>query len=148
MSEQKQIPNGTANVNVTLGSPDSEVARRFPCPLCATPLDLRESRKNKPYCVCNTCGVQIFFRGKNGISRLRKLLEEHDRIVGGPTAIATPAIALFNRVEQLRAQKSELKQRRPLIFPDEALEHTISAVDLEIARLQVALERMSGSSKR
>jgi hypothetical protein len=91
--------------------------------------------------------VQIFFRGKEGISRLQRLLQQHDRLVGRLPAIATPAIAAFNRLEQLRAQKNELQQRRPLILTDADLEHTLSAVDLEISRLQVALEQMSGGSK-
>jgi hypothetical protein len=96
--------------------------------------------------VCNPCGVQLFFRGKAGISRLRKLLSEHERVPGGPTAIAGPAITLFNRLEHLRAQKNELQQRRPLIFTDDDLEHTISAVEREIAHVQTALARVSRPS--
>ena len=139
MSDQPSNTEKT-NVNVMLGC-------NFPCPLCGTHLDIRRSRANKPYCVCNPCGVQIFFRGKDGISRLRRMLEEHDRIIGSVPAVATPAIAAFNRLEQLRAQKNELQQRRPLIFTDEDLENTISAVDREIARLQTELGRISGDGK-
>ncbi|NOT26095.1 MAG: hypothetical protein HOP16_08325 [Acidobacteria bacterium] len=136
-----------ANVNVTLAEEATTPEHRtFPCPLCSAQLELRESRSNKPYCVCNTCGLQIFFRGKVGISRLGKLLEERDRIIGRGMAIASPAIATFERVEQLRAHKNELQRRRSLIFADDDLEHTISAVDREIASLQLLLEQMSGTS--
>src|SRR5688572_9627805 len=58
------------NVNVTLESAQKSTSATFPCPLCRTALELRRSRANKPYCVCNPCGVQIFFRGKKGIARL------------------------------------------------------------------------------
>jgi DNA-directed RNA polymerase subunit RPC12/RpoP len=135
-----------ANVNVTLAD-DSAIPpyRRFPCPSCGVHLELRESRSKKPYCVCNTCGVQVFFRGKVGISRLSKLLDEHERLIGSPITVAAPAIAAFDRLEQLRAHKNELERRRPLIFSDNDLEHTILAVDREIARLQLVLEQMSSA---
>jgi hypothetical protein len=92
--------------------------------------------------------VQIFFRGKSGISRLRRLLREYDRLVAASTAFAAPAIAVFDQLEALRAQRRELERRRPLIFTNEDLEHTISAVDRDIARLQTALGQMSGDTKR
>jgi predicted RNA-binding Zn-ribbon protein involved in translation (DUF1610 family) len=135
------------NVDVTLAAAPSEAAHRFPCPLCGTQLDLRQSRAKKPYCVCDSCGVQLFFRGKNGITRLRRLLEAHDRLVGGPTPIVTPAIFVFDRLEQLRVQKTELLRRRPLIFTDDDLEHTIEAVEREMARLQSVLAQMAGGGK-
>jgi DNA-directed RNA polymerase subunit RPC12/RpoP len=50
-------------------------ARRFPCPICSMPQDVRGSKKGKPYITCNTCGVQVFIRGKVGIAEFNKLLE-------------------------------------------------------------------------
>ena len=44
----------------------------FPCPVCKKDLDIRVSKKQKPYCVCQDCGVQLFVRGKRGISRFEK----------------------------------------------------------------------------
>ncbi len=140
-------PGSDRNVNVTLPEDSTEPRRTFPCPLCATGLDVRESRARKPYCVCTSCGVQIFFRGKTGISRLRRLIDEHERLLGGSSSIAPPAIALFNRVEQLRAHRHDLQERRPFILTDEDLEHAIAAVDVELARVQETLARMSTSSK-
>ena len=133
------------NVDVTLApSPAPEPARLFPCPLCATQLDVRQSFRNKPYCVCQSCGVQIFFRGQKGISRLRRLLDEHKRLIGGPV---TPAVAVFNQLEQLRSQRRELEQRRPLIFSDADLEHAIAALERDIERLQQTLLDFSRASK-
>ena len=135
------------NVNVTLDSEPSPSPRKFPCPLCATELDLRDSRRSKPYCVCHSCGVQIFFRGKTGIARLHRMLQEHDRFVGALATVATPAIAAFNRLEQLRAQKSELERRRSFLSTDDDLENAISAVGVEIRRLQIVLEQLSSGIK-
>ena len=44
----------------------------FQCPLCQKGLEIKISKKQKPYCVCLDCGIQLFIRGKQGISRLKK----------------------------------------------------------------------------
>ncbi len=46
----------------------------FPCPLCQRGLDIRISKKDKPYCVCSDCGLQLFIRNEEGVSRLEKKL--------------------------------------------------------------------------
>lgn len=51
-------------------------AQSFPCPLCLVPLRVRSSKKNKPYVVCDACGVQMFVRTKPGITRLASLMAE------------------------------------------------------------------------
>jgi len=50
-------------------------ARRFPCPICSMPQDVRGSKQGKPYITCNTCGVQVFVRGKLGIAAVERLLD-------------------------------------------------------------------------
>lgn len=49
---------------------------RFPCPICGEGLDVRESKKHKPYLVCDRCGVQMFVRSETGIRKFRQLVEE------------------------------------------------------------------------
>jgi DNA-directed RNA polymerase subunit RPC12/RpoP len=46
----------------------------LPCFLCHKELDLRISKTEKPYFVCEDCGIQIFVRGKKGIKRLEQSL--------------------------------------------------------------------------
>ena len=146
MSERTPAP-ADAYVNGTLGGEPLQYPRTFPCPLCGTDLDLRQSCKQKPYCVCTDCGLQIFFRGKLGISRLRALLNDGAQRVGGPTAHAAAAVSAFSRLEQLREQKYTLEQKRGLIFTDLDLEHAIAALDHDIARVQHILDEMSSGSK-
>lgn len=50
--------------------------RCFPCPLCGEGLDIRESKKRKPYVVCNACGVQLFVRNEAGMRRFEKLISD------------------------------------------------------------------------
>ena len=45
----------------------------LPCPTCFKDLPQRTSRKNKPYFVCESCGVQVFVRFEKGIERLRQI---------------------------------------------------------------------------
>jgi hypothetical protein len=47
----------------------------FPCPLCLQPLDVRMSKRKKPYVICSPCGVQMFVRERAGIETLSALVE-------------------------------------------------------------------------
>jgi DNA-directed RNA polymerase subunit RPC12/RpoP len=49
--------------------------KTFPCPLCGRGLEVRESKKQKPYVVCDPCGVQLFVRNVEGISAFERLIE-------------------------------------------------------------------------
>ncbi len=55
---------------------DIEEQRRFPCPLCEEGLDVRQTKKQKPYVICNPCGVQLFVRGERGIRMFEQLVAE------------------------------------------------------------------------
>ena len=46
----------------------------IPCPLCRHNLAVRWTFKEKPYVVCNDCGVQLFIRAQEGIERLAQLI--------------------------------------------------------------------------
>jgi hypothetical protein len=46
----------------------------FPCPLCLNPLDVRQSKKRKPYVCCDVCGLQLFVRNDTGIRKLQYLI--------------------------------------------------------------------------
>lgn len=48
----------------------------FPCPICLRPLDVRTSKRDKPYVICSPCGVQMFVREKAGIAAFQSLVEQ------------------------------------------------------------------------
>ncbi len=48
-------------------------ARKAPCPVCGVLVPVKHTRKGKPYWHCNECLVQVFIRGKVGMSRFRRL---------------------------------------------------------------------------
>ena len=142
-----QAKTAGAHVNVTLAGTKNAPKSTFPCPLCGAALDLRESRVRKPYCVCNSCGIQIFFRGKVGISRLNDLAVA-GKAPAGVVFGGNKASLAFTRLEQLRAQRKQLEQKRPLIFADRDLENAITALDREIAEVQLAIDRLANAGRR
>jgi len=48
----------------------------FPCPVCLKPLDVRMTKRKKPYVICSPCGVQMFIRERAGIEAFGKLVEQ------------------------------------------------------------------------
>jgi len=52
---------------------------KFPCPVCTKPLEVRLTKKDKPYVTCDPCGVQLFIRGPVGIQEFERLVERGNR---------------------------------------------------------------------
>ena len=48
----------------------------FPCPVCLKPLDVRTSKRKKPYVICSPCGVQMFIRERAGIEAFGNLVKQ------------------------------------------------------------------------
>jgi hypothetical protein len=138
--------------NVTLGplpssTSDNPLAEmKFPCCLCSSNLDIKISKKGKPYCTCESCGIQTFFRGKTAISRLKSLLNKSD-IVAGNSPGTVQGLILWNKIVQLKAQKIELEEKQGVIIRDPDLANFISTVDNEIKRVQGELRKLSGKSR-
>jgi len=57
---------------------DLNVNKMFPCPVCASPRPVKQTKKAKPYIVCDPCGVQVFIRGPEGIASFNRLVERAD----------------------------------------------------------------------
>jgi transcription elongation factor Elf1 len=47
----------------------------FPCPVCTQAREVKVTKKDKPYLICDSCGVQVFVRGPAGIEEFRRLLQ-------------------------------------------------------------------------
>ena len=116
--------------------------KEFPCPLCGAGLPILISKVQKPYCTCNSCGVQIFVRGKTGIARLKEMANA-GILVSVKTDSASHGINLLNRLEQLKLQKEELKEKSGIIFKNENVENVIRMVDVEIEKVQGELARIA-----
>jgi hypothetical protein len=141
----------TDNVNVTLdplwAAFPEFLWKEFPCPVCGAGLPILISKVKKPYCTCNSCGMQLFVRGKVGISRLRKLARD-GILISSSGESASHGIALLNRLEQLKLQRRDLILKRPLIFPDSNVENAIDLVDAEIESVQGELAQLASLKRK
>jgi hypothetical protein len=133
-----------AQRNVTLQNPASLAeglqGKPFPCPLCGVALPLELTRTEKPYCTCNGCGIQIFFRGKTAIRRLQNLLSTQQAIAEDFHGTSA-ALALYNRLAHLKEKRDELEQQQGIIFRDRDVDTTIAAINREIQQTQTQLEK-------
>lgn len=57
----------------------TKTSDKFPCPVCTQPLEVRLTKKDKPYVTCDPCGVQLFIRGPVGIEEFTRLIERGNR---------------------------------------------------------------------
>ena len=76
----------------------------FPCPVCNMALRIKISQKQKPYCMCLECGIQIFFRGQVGIKRLHEMIRSEEAVAAEVLGPAR-AISRYNHLQHLKRQK-------------------------------------------
>jgi DNA-directed RNA polymerase subunit RPC12/RpoP len=84
---------------------------KIPCFLCSQELRLRRDKHEKPYFVCDSCGMQIFVRGRQGIENLAQLIEmlrerdfpfrEHARVLHEIQAVLTELRGVEKEIEKL-----------------------------------------------
>ena len=119
-----------------------------PCFLCGNFREVRKSKREKPYIVCDPCGVQIFIRRETGIELLNGLIISISR---NKTSFFFPSIgdprllALVNRMEQLQAKREELNSQVGIFNwegSNKGKNVAIKALDGEIERLQKVLRAL------
>lgn len=54
------------------------IPQEIPCFLCGDFQKLLLTKNNKPYFICNTCGIQAFIRKTEGITRLEDLIRDSE----------------------------------------------------------------------
>ena len=114
--------------------------KTFPCPVCNMGLRIKISRKQKPYCMCLECGIQIFFRGQEGIKRLYKMIKSEEAVAAefnGPAR----AISVYNRLQGLKRQKKALEKKQRFFSWDRDRDKVIEALDADIERVRSELEK-------
>ena len=135
--------NTKPNVNVTSREAESLAGKQFPCPVCGDALQLKIACTGKPYCHCDQCGIQLFFRKKNGIQRLKEMQAANVFTYG-----ACRATILYNRLQQLKQHKGRLEDRQGMIFRDKDLDSAVQAVDAEIDGVRSELAELSKQSRK
>ncbi len=95
---------------------------QVPCFLCSQELKQRKDKHDKPYFVCDVCGVQIFVRGRQGIKNLAQLittLREHDFPFQEHAAVLYEIQAVLTEVRGIREEISKLDSLLEIFTDDE-----------------------------
>ena len=132
--------------NVTFSTEDF-LGKPFPCPLCNMELRLKISCKQKPYCTCLECGIQIFFRGQTGIARLHEMIQAEEAVIlefSGPAR----AISLYSRLQHLKRQKEALEKKHGRIFRNSDVVQVIEALDVEMQRIRDGIKDANESGEK
>jgi DNA-directed RNA polymerase subunit RPC12/RpoP len=114
----------------------------IPCFLCGNPCEIRQSKKQKPYFVCEPCGVQVFVRGETGIALLNSFLESGTVKTRGGTGRVLDVIATVNRLSQLKAKLEEIQDNQGFVESltgEGSLALAEKALKKEIAEIEVQL---------
>src|SRR5262249_18697467 len=114
--------------------------KTFPCPVCNMALRIKITCKRKPYCTCLECGIQIFFRGQDGIKRLHVIVRSEQAVAAefnGPAR----ALFLYNRLQGLKRQKNAFEDKQGLFSWDGDRAKVIAALEAEIKRLRKELDK-------
>jgi DNA-directed RNA polymerase subunit RPC12/RpoP len=124
---------------------------KIPCFLCSQELRQRKDKNEKPYFICDPCGLQIFVRGRQGIENLAQLIatlrerdfpfREHARVLHEIQAILT----------EIRGVKKEIKGLASVLnifSEDEDRDRTRELLNKRIENLLSRLEQIANEGSQ
>jgi hypothetical protein len=116
----------------------------LPCFLCGSQLEKRNSKNDKPYFVCDPCGLQVFVRRKRGIEKLANLMNqlEHQEIyshANSPDFLRI--LAINNEINAIKAEIEKITDKVFLFLNDEE-NAAIEALEARQKVLVSELERL------
>lgn len=121
----------------------------LPCLLCGEKLRKRADKHNKPYFVCEPCGIQFFVRRKQGIDRLNKLLRASERNAI-PFQQAAERLykvqALLSEIDGTKKQIDKLNDEIGFFFVDDDKLRARDALKTRIDSLMKQLDEMCAKS--
>ena len=109
----------------------------MPCFLCGKTLKVKKTKGNKPYFICDTCGLQAFIRYKAGIRRFQTLLitlaESGEKFLCLNKS-SFQVVSLVSRLNELREKLDKLNQNKSLS------DYFLSDTDFELAEKSIKRE--------
>ncbi len=116
----------------------------IPCFLCHHPVDVRTDKRQKPYFICEGCGVQCFVRRKVGKELLHDLVGK----IHAGTSEGLETIALLDQLMELKAKKEQFERSVSELFtPDPELETVRTAIHAEIEKIKVQIQVINQRQK-
>jgi hypothetical protein len=117
------------------------IAMNISCFLCGEKLEIRQSKKLKPYFICDKCGLQAFIRKEPGINKLIEIAGDKD----GEIKLSGEISGLISHLEKLRDQEKEIQGKKGFLGlnSNEDLEIAEKAIKGQIRNIQNKLKRGS-----
>lgn len=114
----------------------------LPCFLCERKLEQRTSKNGKPYFVCDSCGIQLFVRRKQGIEKLSKLITEIEKQQIYSHAQSSEYLRILAILNEISATKAQIKKIEDSIFlfPNNEQAAAIKALEEHLKSLVSKLE--------
>jgi chaperonin cofactor prefoldin len=118
----------------------------LPCFLCGKQLDQRTDKNNKPYFICNPCGMQVFIRRELGIQKLEELirnLKEGELPLKTHTQVLYEVQAILSEMDDLKAEIKRLDGEIGFFFIDQDKLRVRKLLEARIENLLLQLEQIS-----
>jgi DNA-directed RNA polymerase subunit RPC12/RpoP len=122
---------------------------KIPCLLCSQELGQRKDKNNKPYFICDPCGMQIFVRGRQGIENLAQLiatLRKHDFPFREHARVLYEVQAILTEIRGIKKEIKKLDSVLKLFSNDEHKERTRELLNTRIENLLLRLEQIANSN--
>jgi DNA-directed RNA polymerase subunit RPC12/RpoP len=118
----------------------------LPCFLCGKQLDQRTDKNNKPYFICNPCGMQIFIRRELGIKKLEELirnLKEGGLPLKRHAEVLYQVQAILSEIDSLKAEIKRLDLEIGFFWVDQDKLRARKLLEARIENLLLQLEQIS-----
>lgn len=118
----------------------------LPCFLCSKQLDQRTDKNNKPYFICNPCGMQVFIRRELGIRKLEELirnLKEGMLPLRTHTRVLYEVQAILSEMDDLKAEIKRLDGEIGFFWIDQDKLRARKLLETRIENLLLMLEQIS-----
>ncbi len=118
----------------------------LPCFLCGKQLNQRTDKNNKPYFICNPCGMQVFIRRELGIHKLADLirnLKEGELPLRAHTQVLYEVQAILSEMDDLKAEIKRLDGEIGFFWIDQDKLRARKLLEARIENLLSQLEQIS-----
>jgi chaperonin cofactor prefoldin len=118
----------------------------LPCFLCGNQLNQRTDKNNKPYFICNPCGMQVFIRRELGIQKLKELihnLKEGELPLKTHTQVLYEVQAILSEMDDLKAEIKRLDGEIGFFWIDQDKLRARKLLEARIENLLLQLEQIS-----
>jgi DNA-directed RNA polymerase subunit RPC12/RpoP len=116
------------------------------CFLCTQQLKQRKDKHDKPYFVCDVCGVQIFIRGRQGIKNLAQLIttpRDHDFPFQEHAGVLYEIQAVLTEVRGIKEEINKLDSLLEIFTDDEYKKRARKLLNQRIETLLGRLQQIS-----